>query len=395
MDPTRRTILNGAFGAAAWAALGRPRRLVAAELDEPKSRPPYRGPNVIVIRFGGGVRRQETIADPRASWCPYLVHELLPRGVLFPNMTIADRERLATSHGQGTLNILTGRYDTYRDVEDEFLGERFEAKVPTVFEYLRKAYDVPEHRTLIVNGEDRTDEEFYSFSNHHLYGVNYRSRTLSLYWFKVYLLRAQLGADELDEAERASKQAALRELEALDYRGGAASNPEVDRFWERWRAFYGDTGLKNPRGDALLTELAVTAMKTLRPRLMLVNYQDPDYVHWGNPNHYTWGIRIIDRGIRRLVETAATDDAYRDRTAFVIVPDCGRNANPLVPVPYQHHFNSNASRAIFAFLLGPGIARGKRIERPVEQTAVAGTVGALGGFATGHAASDILAEALG
>ena len=44
------------------------------------------------------------------------------------------------------------------DIGGEFLGERFEAKVPTLFEYLRFNYDVAEHQTLIVNGEDRTQE---------------------------------------------------------------------------------------------------------------------------------------------------------------------------------------------------------------------------------------------
>ena len=44
--------------------------------------------------------------------------------------------------------------------------------MPTIFEYLRRHYDVPEHQALIVNGEDRINEEFYTFSNHHLFGVN-------------------------------------------------------------------------------------------------------------------------------------------------------------------------------------------------------------------------------
>ena len=26
----------------------------------------------------------------------------------------------------------------------------------------------------------------------------------------------------------------------------------------------------------------------------MVNYQDPDYVHWGNPSHYTRAIAVID-----------------------------------------------------------------------------------------------------
>ena len=162
--------------------------------------PGYSGPNVIIVRFGGGVRRRETI-DTDHTYAPFLAKSLVPRGVLFPRMEIAALEDIKTSHGKGTLNILTGKYDRYRDIEDRFLGSRFEAKVPTLFEYLRGAYDIPSHQALIVNGEDRTDEEFYSFSNHHLFGVNFRSNVLSLYRFKMYLLRRQLEAGEIADKE--------------------------------------------------------------------------------------------------------------------------------------------------------------------------------------------------
>src|SRR6187431_1149920 len=72
---------------------------------------PYTGPNVIVIRFGGGVRRLETISDPERTYCPFMYHELARRqGILFNNVEIADSPGIATSHGEGTLYILTGEY---------------------------------------------------------------------------------------------------------------------------------------------------------------------------------------------------------------------------------------------------------------------------------------------
>ena len=73
------------------------------------ARPEYRGPNVIIIRFGGGVRRLETI-DPGHTHSPFLLHEITRRGIIFPKMEIASIEGVETSHGQGTLNILTGTH---------------------------------------------------------------------------------------------------------------------------------------------------------------------------------------------------------------------------------------------------------------------------------------------
>src|SRR4030095_17031509 len=146
---TRREFL-GVVGAGVGA-------LAPALADDPFSRPAFRGRNVVIIRFGGGVRRLESIV-PERTYAPFVAKDLVRRGTLFPRMEIAQSQVLTPSHGEGTLNLLTGRYDKYQDIENGFLKDRFEARVPTLFEYLRKTFDVAPHQTLIVNGEDRPDE---------------------------------------------------------------------------------------------------------------------------------------------------------------------------------------------------------------------------------------------
>lgn len=410
----RRDFLKTALSLGAGLALpyGVPatRHAQADELEKPSSaelRPSYDGPNVIVVRFGGGVRRRETI-EPETTYSPYFLRELVPRGVLFPQMEIRSEPGIETSHGQGTLNILTGIYDEYRDVEGKFLASRFEARVPTLFEYLRKAYDIAPHEALLVNGEDRTDEEFYSFSNHHLFGVGYRCSVLSLYRFKTYLLRREIERGTtrddsgkqrpLADEEIAEKRKKLAELERLDYRRDVEQANErgqgaaIEAFWEQWRQHYGESGLVCPRGDRLLTELSLWAIERLRPRLMMINYNDPDYVHWGKPHHYTRGVSIIDQELKRLVDRIELDPFYRDNTLLVVVPDCGRDDNRFVHVPYQHHFNSKSSRQIFALLMGPGIDVGRIVDRPVQQIQLAATIGNAMGMPTEFAEGDVLAE---
>lgn len=390
----RRTFLQGiAAGAGALAANGL--WLPASARAADARRPAYRGPNVVLVRFGGGVRRQETI-DPKGTYAPFFCHDLIPRGTLFKNMEISSLAGVETSHGQGTLYLVTGKYDRYKDVTGQFLGERFEAKVPTIFEYLRKQFDIAAHQTLIVNGEDRTQEEFYTFSNHHLFGVQYRSNVLSLYRFKTWLLRAQIAAGKFQDKELIAQQKQLAKMEKLDYRaqGYDTQGPEIEKYWDRWRQFYGDNGLVNPRGDRLLTELAIRALKELRPRLLMVNYNDPDYVHWGNMTHYTRGIAVIDEGLRQLVATVESEPEYRGNTVFVIVPDCGRDTNPFNAVPCQHHFGSQSSHEIFALLFGPGITQGAVVEKLTNQISVAATIGQVMGFKAGQAEGPVLAEAL-
>jgi len=355
-------------------------------------RPAYSGPNVIIVRFGGGVRRRETI-DPAHTYAPYLSKSLIQRGTLFSNMEVSEiKDVTATSHSQGTLYLLTGRYDVYRDIEGKFFSERFEPAAPTLFEYLRKAYDVPTHECLIVNGEDRKNEEYFTFSNHDLYGVDYRCHTLSLARFKRYLFTQQANEGKLTERELLNTRKALTELKRLDYRNTEplGQGERLDAFWRNWRTHYGDSGLVNARGDSLLTQLAVRALDSLTPKLMMINYQDPDYVHWGNPSHYTRGISIIDRGLEALIDAVQISPIYRDNTIFVIVPDCGRDSNRFQRIPFQHHFNSRSAHEIWALLVGPGIPRGKAFNHRVDQTDVTTTIGALMGMATSEAEGRVL-----
>lgn len=384
MEIGRRTFNHGLAGAIAAGALGGPAAPAQA----------YRGPNVIIVRFGGGVRRAETIAD-RTTYSPYFLSELAKRGTLIPNLTIAQLQGVDTSHAEGTLNILTGRYRAYTKVGAQGLAPLLEPDQPTLFEALRKSFEIPAHQALLINGEDRPQEEYLTYGGHKHFGVSFRSEVVSLFRYKLHKFRRILEDNKAPEDVLADTRKQLDELTAYDFRDTAQNSSDVmERFWDNWREQYGDTGLRNPRGDRLLTELSVKAMRELKPRLMMVNYQDPDYVHWGNASHYTRAIAIIDQGLKRLVETADSEPAYQGRTVFVIVPDCGRDANPLMSVPYQHHFNSRSAHEIFALLLGPGIARGKMLDKPVDQTSIAATVGAVMGFRMGSAEGRVLSEIL-
>ncbi len=98
----------------------------------------------------------------------------------------------------------------------------------------------------------------------------------------------------------------------------------------------------------------------------------------------------MDEGLRQLVATVEADAEYRDRTIFVIVPDCGRDNNPLADVPCQHHFNSRSAHEIFALIAGPGVARNVVVDKPTDQISVAGTIAKLMGFQAEYAESRIL-----
>lgn len=91
---------------------------------------------------------------------------------------------------------------------------------------------------------------------------------------------------------------------------------------------------------------------------------------------------------------AGTTATRTSTTSFVVVPDCGRDSNPLAAVPCQHHFNSRSSHEIFALLFGTGIARGVRVDRLVQQSDVASTLTSPLGCRAEHAEGRIFEEAL-
>ena len=169
----RRAFHKGVAAAALTAALPHP------------ARAGYQGPNVILVRFGGGVRRAETVVAD-TTYAPFLVHDLIPRGAFIPDLTIAQLDGVDTSHAEGTLNLLTGRYLAYRDAGSGVLSDRLEPTEPTLFEYLRAAFALPSHQALLVNGEDRPQEEFFTYGTNGHYGIAVRAEMLSLYRFKLY-----------------------------------------------------------------------------------------------------------------------------------------------------------------------------------------------------------------
>jgi hypothetical protein len=222
---------------------------------------------------------------------------------------------------------------------------------------------------------------------------------LSLYRFKTYLLRTDIAEGRYQGRELEQKQRELRDMENRDYRvenRDQVATPKIDEFWRKWRGHYGRTGFVNPRGDRLLTTLSLWAMRELKPKLMMINYQDPDYVHWGPRQFYTRAISIIDEGVREIYNTAQATEGYRNNTVFVVVPDCGRDSNRAMPVPYQHHFNTRSAHEIFALVAGPQrfVPRGPgRVDREQQQIFVAKTIGQLMGFPTPLAENRSLLEA--
>jgi hypothetical protein len=74
---------------------------------------------------------------------------------------------------------------------------------------------------------------------------------------------------------------------------------------------------------------------------------------------------------------------------FLIVPDCGRDNNRCMSVPFQHHFNTRSAHEVFVVAAGRGIAHQRDrngeplpVSNASQQCSIAATVGRIMGFPT-------------
>ena len=103
-----------------------------------------------------------------------------------------------------------------RDAGSRIGAQHLEPTQPTLFEYVRRSFDIPAHQALLINGEDRPQEEFFTYAAHKHYGVAYRSEILSLHRFKLFKLRRILNAGKGTDKELAD---ARKEFDKLMEKG--------------------------------------------------------------------------------------------------------------------------------------------------------------------------------
>lgn len=327
---------------------------------------------VVLVRFGGGIRRAESI-DHKKSMVPFLCHGLLREGTLFSDVWI-DR-RMNTGHVHGSLYLSTGGFDGY---PHGLFGGPFIPKRPTLSEYVRKATKGAPTDAILINNSGDISTEFIGFSDHPDYGLSVAPVNVSNWALHRRRIERHLMVATGKRRDDLMKQQA-QHLKKMT-REALPEHPDVFGLLDRFDREYGE---KTPRGDDLVAELAVRVLQTMSPRFVQVHLQDSDFVHWGPRHLYQRGIRRMDRALHRIWSTIQHHPKRRHDTALVVVPDVGRDAHGSRRIPYQHHDPKDPeSHRIWAFYAGPGIKRGKVIDHPHPQVDVAPTIGHLLGIQT-------------
>jgi hypothetical protein len=358
----RRRFLSLSVGAA-WATVAH--AAVERQLERSK---------LILVLFGGGTRSSETIGDPQHQYIPRLWREMVPRGTLFTNMRVEHR----VVHSNCNASIKTGHWE-WDDLDWSRPPEH-----PTVFEIVRKQRHLPDtaarsfvYASILANtGRSRAPG----------YGARYAANVVE----PPTISRATAEEMEGQLATARASGSAQAEMEAAAECGRLARSAsriattglqsDAARQWlegqyQTWRRGSGTTS-----HDAFLTTCALACMERFSPEVMSVDYGEIDCAHYGSWSRYVEAIRRTDELTWRLWQAAETLPAYRGRTLLIVLPDHGRELERPGGSGYIHHsdFYTNEGadegcRRVWMLLLGPGVAPGRVLDRPVPITAAAAT----------------------
>ncbi|HUR56558.1 MAG TPA: alkaline phosphatase family protein, partial [Opitutaceae bacterium] len=141
--------------------------------------------------------------------------------------------------------------------------------------------------------------------------------------------------------------------------------------------------------DAFVYQAAVDRFDTLKPRVFLLAFGEPDsWAHQKRYDRYLYSIQRCDRFVRQLWEKLQADPEYRGRTTLILTPDHGRGV--LADDWTSHGKKVPRCEETWLMALGPDTpALGERRNVPeAHQAQVAATMAALLGEDLGRAFPD-------
>jgi len=133
--------------------------------------------------------------------------------------------------------------------------------------------------------------------------------------------------------------------------------------------------LDRPDKDTIPMVLAI--LKRDHPRLLLVNFSNPDRAgHAGKYKNYLQAIRDVDGYMAQIWEFLKEDPFYARQTAFFLLNDHGRHTK-MDSKSWGHGCNCDGCSHIMLFAAGPDFKKGIVAGEPVEQIDVPATVARL------------------
>lgn len=334
-------LLLGLAGAALPAAAQRPAYVVLVTLDGVRTQEFFGGLDTLVlagteaehgVRDVAALRQRLWRATPAARrrlLMPFFWDSLAPRGLVLGNVALGSPVTLQNPHrfsAPGYLELFTGRYQA--DVTN---NDPVRYPHVTVLEHARRALGLQREQVALFGSWDNF--RWYAASDSAAIVVN-------------------AGSEPLVAALATPRQ---RELERLERR----ARP----FWD------------GARLDVFTGAMALEYLRSHRPRLLVVNFDDTDdLAHLRAYDRVLTALTGLDDFLRELWATVEADPRTRGRTTLIVTTDHGRGRTPADWA--DHGAEVAGAEEIWLAVVGPGTAARGEVAgvRGVQQAGVAATV---------------------
>jgi len=331
---------------------------------------------VVLIAFAGGVRTRETFGMP--ANVPNL-QAMADEGVLYTRVRSSN-----LGHFGAALSVFTGISEA-RGIRENSRGPD-----PTLFEYVRRDLGLAASDVWISTsgGAQQTN---YSYGLHQDYGPRYGANTLDgdgLFNKEFKHILDSFGRPRQMDEREAELLAKLRgSIGAGSTSGPTLNSPESAARVEDYILSELTRGTADIRGanaaDAKALRVARNLLAVFRPRLVSCVLQQADVAH-GSFNGYVEVIRQNDAAIGDLWNAVKEDDELRDTTAFLILPEFGRDSDLNSRRGLDHGDGSDDLNYVSAVAWGPDFKRGQVVKDDVRAIDVCPTVCDLMGASAAH-----------
>ncbi len=344
---SKRSFLKGAAILAADALIRQQPGLLAEQLA---SRPGHK----VVLLISGGVRRKETFSPEGIVNIPNLSGKLLAQSVFYPNI----RNAGITTHFNTTASMLTGNWQRVDD------WGKLRPSTPTIFEYLRRDGGLAARDAWIVSS-NKALTRLIGASSAPKYGSAFGANVV---FPKQLLINAvETAVQEGRKGSLSDRGKAQDEIENIlqgsnyeglgwnVFDGTAELDPSARSTIQRAvSAFIHDSGPIT--GDEFTYLMSVEIMRKFAPTLLVVGFSDVEVAHFGSYALHLGGIRNFDRLAGQLWQEIQTNEAYRDRTTMIMLPEFGRdfdgsNTNGF----FNHRSDSESCRNTWMLCMGKAV----------------------------------------
>ncbi len=144
------------------------------------------------------------------------------------------------------------------------------------------------------------------------------------------------------------------------FRGADRKHIQVSAYSENQPEFADfSTELRNTYEDIRLAETAAQALLSENPQFLCVTFFGADEAH-GSFSKYLENLTAMSLSVHFIWKTIQSNEALRDETALVVIPDFGRNGYPNSLLDEfgnpgcDHGIDDPLTSRIFCFVAGPG-----------------------------------------